>query len=76
MTLEYNLPVKANLRSEVKVLIVPKRGELEDPFGFHSAETHCGLLSPSAVRQTSGQTLVHILSPFIFPPYNRVKALT
>ena len=25
------LPVKANLPSEVKVLMVPKRGELEDP---------------------------------------------
>ena len=44
---------KANLPSEVKVLMVPKRGE---HCGFHSVETHCGFRSPSAVRQTSGQT--------------------
>ena len=68
------LPVKANLPSEVKVLMVPKRGELKDD--STRAETHLLRISPSAVRQTSGQTLVHILSPFIFPPYNRVKALT
>ena len=67
------LPVKANLLSEVKVRMVPKRGEFVDDSTALRPIADFAVGSSSDLRSGRESISSRLSSS---PPHNRVKALT